>query len=26
VAGTLWPVHCCARWLFRKRWCSNLGK
>jgi hypothetical protein len=24
VAGMLWPVHCCTRWL--RRWCSNLGK
>jgi hypothetical protein len=24
VAGMLWPVHCCARWLFWR--CSNLGK
>jgi hypothetical protein len=26
MAGMLWPVHCCARWLFRMRWCSDLGK
>jgi hypothetical protein len=26
VAGTLWPVHCCAKWLFQWRWCSNLAK
>jgi hypothetical protein len=26
VAEMLWPMHCCARWLFRRKLCSNLGK